>query len=176
MKKRTEKDIKQEVERILEEIDILKEKARQRGLSFRSLTKEELVKKIRGESSNSPFYYSQAWVSGTSRGGPANFRVWIHNPDNRYYHFLYVSIFFGVANFLDDIGEGLNGRDTRWPYLSTESFSLSPGASTSIALDYTVPTDVPLSTYMGNSVLWEGKWNDKGVYLDRSLFEVTLVQ
>ena len=32
----------------------------------------------------------------------------------------------------------------------------------------------PLTTYLGNSVLWEGRYRDQGVYFDRGPFVVTL--
>jgi hypothetical protein len=90
------------------------------------------------------------------------------------YYPLFVSIFFGAANFLDDIAEALSGRDDRWPYLSTPPFSLAAGATTNKTFNYTIPTGIFVSTYLGNSVVWRGEYHDKGSYFDRGLFDVSV--
>ena len=81
MEKKTEKEIRQEVEQLLEEIARLKEEAQQEGLAFSSLSEEELVKKVRGESSNSPFIIMESYASRICPESPANYRVWSRNPD-----------------------------------------------------------------------------------------------
>lgn len=174
MEQKTKEQVKMEVEQRLREIVLLKQEFEQQRLKFSSLSEEEIVKKIQGESTNSPYIYAQGWVSGTAPGSPANYTVYIANPDAVGYYPLYVSIFFGVANFLADIGEGLSGRDDRWPYLSTAAFGLAAGATTNKTLNYTTPAGVPLSTYMGNAIVWRGDFHDQGAYLDRGLFDVTL--
>ena len=175
------KDIRQEVEQRLREIALLKEEAQEQGLTFSSLSEEALTKKVKGETSNSPYIYSQSWTSGTSPGSSASYRVYIANPDAIGYYPVFASIFFGVANFLDNtrFGEALaNGNfnaDSQWPYMSTRPFSLAAGATTNQTFNYITPTGVPLSTYIGNSVVWRGSYHDQGVYFDRGLFYVTLL-
>lgn len=171
---KSEQEIRREVEQRKRELEMLREEARQQGLAFSGLSEEELVKKIRRESTQSPYIYGQGWTSGTTPGAFASYTVYISNPDPVGYHTMFVSIFFGAANFLDDIGEGLSGRDTKWPYLSSAPFSLAAGATTNKAFSYTTPTGVPPSTYLGNAVVWRGELHDKGIYLDRGLFYVTL--
>ena len=86
-----------------------------------------------------------------------------------------MSLFFGAANFLDDIGEGLSGRDQRWPYLHSGPFSIAPGKLWSIFFPYSIPY-VPYrpTTGIGNGVLWGGNFIDKGRYYDRGLFYVNV--
>ncbi len=174
MVERSEQDINRQVEQLLREIELLKEEAQHQGLSFSSLSEEDLVRKVRGETSSSPFIFGQGWTSRTSPGSSALYRVNFSNPDPTGYSPVFVTIFFGAANFLDDIGEGLSGRDLRWPYLSSQGVGLASGASREQTFQYTTPTNVPLSTYLGNSVLWRGEYHDKGAYFDRGLFDVTL--
>lgn len=174
MEKKTEKEVRQEVDQRLREIALLKEEIQHQGLVFSCLNESQLTRKVKGESSKSPYIYAQGWTSGTTPGSAAVYTVYIANPDPASYYPMFVSIFFGVANFLDDIGAGLSGRDTRWPYLSTAPFSLAAGATTSKTFNYITPAGIALSTYMGNSVVWRGDWHDKGAYLDRGLFSVTL--
>ncbi len=172
---RDEQDVRREVEQRREEIALLREAAQQQGRAFSGLSEEALVSKVRGESSNSPYIYAQSWSSATAPGTTAYYSVYVANPDPGGYYPLFVAIFFGAANFLDDIGEGLSGRDTRWPYLSSPPFVLAGGgATTTQNISYTTPTGVPPSTYVGNSVLWRGMFHDIGSYLDRGLFYVTL--
>jgi hypothetical protein len=87
---------------------------------------------------------------------------------------LFVTIFFGMANFLGDIGFGPAGRNPEWPYISSPPFSLAGGASTNQAFSYQVPSGIPLGTYTGNPVLWRGDSWGVGAYLDRGLFWVTV--
>jgi hypothetical protein len=174
MEGKSEEEVRQEVEQRLREIELLREEAQQQGLSFHSLSEEELARKIRGESSQSPYGFSLSWTSGTSPGSPAIFTVNISNPDGIGYYPLFVTVFFGAANFLDDIGEGISGRDTRWPYLTSRPFSLAAGATAKQTFNYTTPTGVPLTTSTGNSVLWLANYDDKGTYFDRNLFYITL--
>jgi hypothetical protein len=153
---KTEKEVRDEVEQRLREIELLREEARQQGHAFFGLSEDELVKKIKGETSNSPYIYSMSWSSGTTSGNTDNFTVSIANPDPTDYYPVFASIFFGVANFLDDIGEGLSGRDTRWPYLSSAAFGIAAAANTNKSFSYVVPTGIPPSTYLGNVIVWRG--------------------
>ena len=43
-----------------------------------------------------------------------------------------------------------------------------------MTFDYTIPASAPKTTYVGNAVLWHGKYDDRGVYFDRGFFYVTL--
>jgi hypothetical protein len=173
-RKKPDRDVKEELERRLEEIERLERQARQRGVAFAAPTPEQLEKKIRGETSNSPYFYAMGWVSGTTPGSGASIDVWIANPDAVGYEPVFVSVFFGVANFFDNVADGFVGRDNRWPYLSSRPFNLAAGATTTELFTYTTPSTVPSSTYLGNAVLWRGDLFDKGVYFDRCLFYITL--
>jgi hypothetical protein len=170
----SEQDADQHIEQRLREIEVLREAAQQQGLTFAALTEEELYRKVRGEesgeeSSRSPYIYSWAYSYAPSSGGASgSCEFHIANPDPRSHFPLFVSIFFGVANFLDDIGEGLIGRDQRWPYLS-KVFGLAAGATTKQDFNFTTPA-FPPSTYIGNAVLWKGDPLGKGDYFDRALF------
>jgi hypothetical protein len=174
MAERSEQDIDREVERLRREIELLEREAQHQGLSFSSLSEEDLARKTRGETSRSPFIFGQGWSSGVGPGSSASYSVSLSNPDPTGYYPLFVTIFFGAANFLDDIGEGLSGRDLRWPYLSSQAFGLASGATTTRTFQYTTPTNVPRSTYIGNSVFWRGDFHDRGTFFDRCLFDVTL--
>ena len=180
MAKKTEEEIKQEVKQRLREISLLKQETQDQRLAFSSLSEEELTKKIKGKSSNSPYIYMQSWNSLAPPGISLSYTVYISNPDPSGYYPIFASIFFGVANFLDAVrfGEALAdgnfNMDTQWPYMTTRPFGLAGGATANQTFNYVTPTGVPLTTYIGNSVVWRGHYHDQGSYFDRGLFYVTL--
>jgi hypothetical protein len=173
-RKKPDREVKAELERRLEEIELLRQQAQQQGLAFSAPTTEQLEKKIRGEGADSPYIYSMSWTSGTTPGSPAYFQVWISNPDGAGYYPVFVSVFFGVANFFENVADGFIARDDRWPYLSSPPFSLTSMATGTQSFNYTTPSAVLRSTYLGNAVVWRGDFHDKGVYFDRGMFYVTL--
>lgn len=172
--RKPDQEVTKEVERRLEEIELLKRQAEQQGLAFSAPSREHLERKIRGETAQSPFIYAMGWTSGTTPGSAATYQLWMSNPDPVGYYPVFVSVYFGVANFFDNIANGIIGRDDRWPFLSSPPFAMAAGATATQAFTYTTPASVPRSTYLGNSVVWRGEYHDKGAYFDRGLFNVTL--
>lgn len=174
MAKKSEREVKQELGQRLAEIAFLKEQAQRRGLAFASPSEEQLEKKIRGETAETPYIYGSGWVSGTSIGSPAAFEVAVANPDPVPYGLVFVTIFFGLGNFFADIGEAVAARDERWPYLSSRWSYLVAGGTMDTTINYETPSDVPAGTYLGNAVVWQADYNDKGRYFDRAFFDVNL--
>jgi len=180
MRKKSESAVKEEVKQRLSEIKSLERDAKEEGLTFSCLSEKELELKIRGVTSNSPYIYAQSWTSGTTMGSSATYRVYVSNPDPTGYYPLFVSIFFGVANFVsqDNIEEAISSGNfngtSQFPYLSTRPFSLASASTTNKIFTYTTPTGIPPSNYIGNAVLWQGSYHDKGKYLDRGLFYINL--
>jgi hypothetical protein len=171
--KRSEAQVQEEVKRLLEEIELLKEQTQRRGLAFASLNEEELAKKIRGETSKSPFFYYQGWTSATAPGSAASVEIGYKNPDPTFWQ-ICVTIFFGLANFAADITPALAGQHPSWPYVSDAPTIVAAGGSGVARFNYTTPM-VARGTYLGNGVLWQPRYLDVGTYLDRSFFEVRLI-
>jgi len=118
MEKKTEKEIKQEVERLLEEIALLKEEAREQGLAFSSLSEEELVQMVRGESPKSPRIVGQAWTGSRTPGSSARYSVYIHNPDPTRHSPLFMTISLvspisAPTSVKDGVVETRDGRSCR---------------------------------------------------------------
>ena len=148
MAEKSEQDVRQQVEELLQEIERQRETAQQQGLRFAARSEEELYRKVRGEeSSSSPFIFAQAGGFGGPPGTNDVVAWYVSNPDATEYYPLFMSLFFGAANFLDDIGEGLSGRDQRWPYCIRALLALlqeSYGASSSLTAYLTFPTALQL--------------------------------
>lgn len=174
MKKRSPRDTKQEAKKVMQQITVFKEETEDRGIKFACATEEEIVTKLRGDPAVLPYIAAHTWDWYAEPGATVRYKCWIYNPDDgQNYNSLYLSLFFGPANFLDDIGEGLIGRDKRWPYLTIGWFRLNVGQYSTKEFTYTTP-DVPRSTYLGNTLLWHCKTFGKGTYLDRSAFYIKI--
>jgi len=171
--KKTTEAVKHEVAELKKQIEVLKEQAREQGQAFTSLDEDQLTKKVKGETSNSPFIFGQSWTSGSTPGSAAIYTVHVRNPDPNAYFPFYATIFFGLGNFFD-AGQAWTGRDKRWPEFSSERTFLPANSDRSFSFSYTIPLGLPLGTYNGNSVLWKGDWHDVGVAFDRGSFDVKL--
>lgn len=174
--KKTEKTaemVQREVAELKKQIEMLKEQAREKGQAFSSLDDDQLAKKVRGETSKSPFIFALSWTSGTTGGSPANLTVNVRNPDPVGYFPFYVTIFFGLGNVLDT-AQAWTGRDKRWPEFSSDRTFFPASSDRSFSFNYTVPTGLPLGTYNGNMVVWRGDFQDVGAIFDRGSFDVKL--
>ena len=134
---------------------------------------EQLAKKVRRETSKSPFIYAQSWTSGATPGTIANYTVYVRNPDPNGYFPVYATIFFGLGNFFD-VGQAWTGRDKRWPEFSSDGTSFPSNSDHSFSFSYTVPSGLPLGTYNGNSVLWRGEFHGVGAVFDRGSFDLQI--
>ena len=164
---KSDADVKKALERLLKDNDELKDRAEKRGFAFASLNTEQLTRKLRGETSNSPFFTAQAWDQFASPGSPCFFLANFFNPDPQP-QLCFVTVFFGLAAVEADITSALAARDTHWPYISTELIILNTGETGVADLKYPVPFR-PKGTYIGNAVLWQ--WaigGDLGVVFDRA--------
>ena len=85
MAPKSETEVKAALKRLLEEIDVLKEQARKRGCAFAALSEEQLTRKLRGETSHSPFFTAAAWDQFTNSGSPSFFLANYFNPDPQTY-------------------------------------------------------------------------------------------
>ena len=94
---KTDEAVEREVAQLAERIEALRNLARERGLAFSALTDEQLVRKVRGETANSPFIFAQAWTSGTTPGSAATYPASVQNPDPTGYFPVYMTIFFGLG-------------------------------------------------------------------------------
>jgi hypothetical protein len=171
---KSQTEIKKALKQILKERDELKAQAKKRGCEFVSLSPQQLTRKLRGETSNSPFFTAQAWDQFASPGSPCFFLANYTNPDPQV-RLCFVTIFFGLTNLVPDVASALAARDSAWPYLSTELTIVSPGETGVANFTYPVPFG-PKGTYIGNALLWA--WaigGDIGVVFDRATpFYVTL--
>ena len=160
---------KKELNKMLEEIQMLKEQARAEGRSFSAPSEEELKKKIKTKKTNSPYIYMQSWSHGPP-GSTITYRVYIRNPDPTSAR-LFAYVFFGPANPVADLGEALTVVDERFPRLAAGPMYLSAGSSTNAQFTIKLPA-VDRSVFLGNCFVFKGSYHDVGSYADRGFFYV----
>jgi hypothetical protein len=168
MNRELKQQVEKEIQQHLSEIAAAREDANRHGHRFACLTEEELSKRI---SDDTPYIGAVGWSGNSRPGDKAYVMIWISNPGPVVQYGMFVSIFFGIANFVADIGVALAGRDQRWPVLSTR-FTLAAGDTVTPRLTYTVPRGIPLTEYVGNVVLWQEGGFDTGTYLGRASFDL----
>jgi hypothetical protein len=174
MAEKSDEQMRKEVQECLQEIERSKEEAKRLDLAFWSLTEEELLRKVRGESSNSPFIFMTSWSLSPPPGSFGTFSLSFSNPDPTNYGWVFVTLFFGLASLAKDIALGWAGRDTRWPAISTRPFNLPSGTTHSETIKYPVPSGLPSGTYLGTGVLWLSQFNDRGTLFERAMFDVII--
>jgi hypothetical protein len=160
---------------LLEEIQRLRNEARDQGHNFSALTGAQVLDKLL--SARSPFIFSLGWNS-TSSPGTINLHVSIMNPDPVTQNFLEVYVFVGPAALVADVGQALAVADTRFQNLTEPPFSgLTLNPSTTADLDFAlkVPNGIEPSNYIGNAFLFTDQSFSASDVLSRAdfIFQVT---
>jgi hypothetical protein len=163
----------------VKDISLLKEEAEQKGEEFNALREEELLKKVKGENSNSPFFYSIRLLN--ARGPHENLSAYllVANPDPVVYCYLYVSLFFAAANMLDDnafcqeLAAASRDTDSPWRHQTGYGFDLPAGGRMRIPFSFSKPAGVFRTDHFPNCVLWQREAFRQGTYFDRTCFEVS---
>lgn len=170
MEQKSEAEVRKELRLLLDGIEAGREDAQKRGLAFTSLTEEELIQKLRGETTNSPFVSMSAWDQFTTPGGRAFYLANYYNPDPGG-HLVTASIFFGLGMLAPDFPSAYMMRDTDWPSFSLDWTIIEPGKLGVAEFEYTAPFAAK-GTYFGNGVLWGGNdlFRGGGIVFDRMTF------
>lgn len=171
----TRAQIKNHINRIQEEMEKQKREHEERGEHFKSITPEEIEKKLKRV--NSPMIVGEFWTQAT-QGGTVNYGMTIYNPDATLAYDLFGHVWVGAGHADPTVGTFLLNVDTRFPRLTLpKAFGLivASGAFANLSFGLKVPTAVERTNYMGQSCLIRANWLDIGQYLDRAMFifEVT---
>jgi hypothetical protein len=149
MDKKTEEEIRAEVERVMQELTLLEREAQARGEQFVRLDEETLRRKIAGEEANSP-YFGGLGVGSASPGGTANITAYVYNPDP-VYHYYYGYLVFGPSGLIQNTDLSLTAVDTRLPRYTRNLF-VPPNSSMNQTYPIPIPPDFPpgLGGYLFN--------------------------
>lgn len=175
-KRKSEAQAKKELGRILEQIESSRTTARRDGREFVSSTEEQLLRRIRGDAGNSPFFTHASFDGVKSPGGVISYAGNYYNPDP-VRHMVAMSIFFGLGILDASIPAAIALRDARWPYISTLPITIvEPGATGIAELAFPAPFAAK-GFYIGNVVLWGGSnfiFYESAKIFDRAMFWVNL--
>jgi hypothetical protein len=167
-------EVKKHIDHIQEITEQVK-KGKKSGQNVTVVTPEEIERKLRRV--NSPMIVAQSWNSA-SPGNPINYNVTIYNPDPTQAIWTFAHVFVGSGNVDPVTGTFLLNVDSRFPRLTQPDFdgmSIAPHASVTQSFAITVPANVELTNYLGNTCLMQFNWHDIGTYLDRSVFVFKVV-
>lgn len=151
---------------------IKKEKSSSSLEHFTAVSEEELERKFMRV--NSPMIVFQSWHS-TTQGGTMTYNVGIYNPDPVSVGSLYLQIWVGSGNVVNNVGSFLANVDTRFPRLTEPTFTgitLAPGGNTTVSFNLNIPVSVEETQYLGNCCLMKLNYHDVGTYLDRGCFPI----
>jgi hypothetical protein len=174
MAAKSEAEANKIAERLLEETEFLRQEAYERGERFETLTKEQLVNKLLGKTSKSPFFYAQSWGS-TSPGGSTTYTAFVQNPDPVAYSgfWLFGYLFFGPSNFIGSSDVALSVFDTRFPRFY-QRCGVAANSSSNMTFTINVRSGIQTGIYVGNCFLVQRDSFDVGDYFDRAAFDLTV--
>ncbi len=162
------------VKTIRQRIERERKKATQKELNFTAPTDEQLRRKLGRV--NSPIIVFQVW-SDAPAGSSVSYTVGISNPDAFSWNNLYVHVFVGPANPVQNLGHALQCVDASFARLTQPDFfglTVDPGDTESVSFQLPVPAGTEPSEYLGNAFLFQAAYHDVGQYFDRGAFPFTV--
>jgi hypothetical protein len=168
----TPSQIKEHVKKIQDAIDKQKRETQFEHMRFRSITPDEIEKKLKR--ANSPIIVGQATVFNAIRGGTVPYHLGIYNPDPHPASDLFAHVWVG-SGFIDPtVGTFLTNVDTRFPRLTEPGdpggLDLAPGGFDVLRFELNVPMCVERTNYISETCLMQHNFFDVGQYLDRAMF------
>lgn len=168
----TNKDVNNILKKLLDEIDVLRTQARNRGLAFSSPTTEQLEKKLK--SGNTPIIISMAWSPSGSIFNTFIFEVYVTNPDPNPYDDLFAYFFFGPANMISDVGTALVSVDERFSAMYAKFPFMPPGSNGLVRFNYKLPIGTTPGIYLGNTFIFLLDRFDVGAYATRGCMPIEI--
>lgn len=174
MPAKSEAEARKIAESLLEKVEFLRQNAQESRERFEALTKEQMVRKIMGKTSNSPYFYAQGWGSA-GPGGSTTYTAYVHNPDPSGYsgYWLFGYLVFGPANFIGNSDVALTSVDERFPRYC-QRCGVAANSDTSLTFTIDVPAALKPGIYIGNCFLVRRESFDVGSYVDRAAFDLTV--
>jgi hypothetical protein len=134
------------------------------------LSKEELVRKIRGETSHSPFIVLLSWFASAPRGTTITATLGIYNPDPITYlsSDLFAHAFWGPGNVVNDLDAYLLSADSAFPRLGVGVDAPPSLPITFATVSIPLPASVAAGTYLMNWILFLRNAFGVGTVLERA--------
>jgi|SRR5689334_14670755 len=157
-------------DRILQELEPFAQDAARRKQQVALLPKAELIRKILGETSHSPFIVSLSWTPAATRGTTIAGSLGIYNPDPLPYlsSDLFAHTFWGLGNVADNLDTYLLSADPAFPRFGV-GIDVAPGFPISFAnVSIPLPAAVAAGSYQMNWILFLRNAFGIGTVLERA--------
>lgn len=163
-------------ERILAELEHVAEQAAARKQEVAILPRPALIRKLRGQTSHSPFISSLSWNPVGARGGTISAAVGVVNPDPSTYPAsqLFAHCFWGPGNVAIGLDSFILSADPAFPRFAV-GIQATPNPPLSFGtIDIPLPTAVAPGTYLMNWLLFLHNPFGVGTFLERAGVYTTL--
>ena len=162
-------------DKILKDLQSLLEEAADRKQAVNIVSRPDLIRKLRGQTSHSPFLVFIAWNAVTARGSTTSPSVGVFNPDPTPYSALdlFAHAFWGPGNVLTDLDAFVLSADPAFPRLAV-GIDVPAGSTVVGTVNILLPTAVAAGTYMMNWLLFLRNPFGVGTLLERAGVFTTL--
>jgi hypothetical protein len=174
--KRSQADVDVLADRTLKDLQRFAKEASSRKQEVTLLSRSDLVRKLLGQTSHSPFIVAISWFATAARGSTITASVVLFNPDPITYLAgnLFAHAFWGPANVLPDLDDYLLSADPAFPRFAV-TLDAPPSPPISIAtISIPLPTAVAAGTYLMNWLLFLRDPFGPGTFLERAGVFTTL--
>jgi hypothetical protein len=163
-------------ERILAELGRFAKEAAARKQEVAILSKPALIRKLRGQTSNSPFISSLSWNPVGARGSSVSAAMGVVNPDPTTYlaSQLFAHAFWGPGNVLTDLDSFILSADPAFPRFAVGILAAPNPPLSFGSIDIPLPSAVAPGTYLMNWVLFLHNPFGVGTFLERAGVYTTL--
>jgi hypothetical protein len=174
--KRSRAAVDKLADQTLKDLQRFAKQASDRKQEVTLLSRSDLVRKLLGRTSHSPFIVAISWFATAARGSTITASVGLFNPDPIPYLAgnLFAYAFWGPANVLPDLGDYLLSADPAFPRFAA-TLDAPPSPPISIAtISIPLPTAVAAGTYLMNWLLFLRNPFGPGTFLERAGVFTTL--
>jgi hypothetical protein len=132
----------------------MKKEVERPGISARMRDLKESIRAHQSNDHPDVYIYSASYTSFTKPGGNQSVGLTFYSYRER--QTVVLSCFFGLGQFLKDVGQALVAREKTWPQLSTELIYLEPKKLVFREFTFTVPQkyNTSANVYWANLFLW----------------------
>jgi hypothetical protein len=163
-------------DQILKDLQRFAKEAAGRKQEVTLLPRSDLVLKLLGETSHSPFIVAISWFATAARGSTITASLGLFNPDPLTYLAgnLFAHAFWGPGNVLPDLDDYLLSTDPAFPRFAV-TLDVPPSPPISFAtISIPLPTAVAAGTYLMNWLLFLRDPFGPGTVLERAGVFTTL--
>src|SRR5262245_43153255 len=168
--KRSKAEAEKLADQTLKDLERFSKEAAGRKQEVALIPRADLVRKLLGQTSHSPFFVAISWFPSAPRGSTTTPSVVLFNPDPFAYLAgdLFAHAFWGPANVVPDLSDYVLAFDPAFPRFAT-TLNVPPSPpSTTATISMPLPSAVAAGTYLMNWLLFLRTPFGPGTFLERA--------